>query len=173
MVDPYAPPMEGPAPARPPAAGTGPYSSYEPPQPDAYARPDPYARPEASESPRERRLRHERDASRERGAGREAAHGARPEPARPGAFWSVAAVGVGILGLARLVGFFAVQDDVPDDRVAPLLLATLGAITLSAGLALAAVLQRGLEVPWRAALLLGAGFFAVVGLLDLPGFGFL
>lgn len=154
MVDPYAPPAEGPVPTRPTtygAATTGQtYETYE-----------------TYESPRDRRTRHERE------HGREVRNEPRHEPAKPGLFWGIAAIGIGLLCLARLVAFFAVQDDIPNDQVAPALFATLGAITLSVGLALAAVLQRGLQVSWRIALLLGAGFFAIVGLPDIPGFGFL
>jgi hypothetical protein len=155
MVDPYAPPTEDlGGPTRPPAPGYGAGGqAYE----------TPYARPEAYESPRERRVRHERDRAREPHA----------EPARPGLFWAVAAVGIGLLCLARLVAFFAIQDEMANDRVAPALFAVLGAITLTAGLALAGMLQRGLSTPVRAALLLGAGFFAIVGLLGIPAFGLL
>lgn len=153
MVDPYAPPTEGPGIRPTPVYGTGPTQ-------DAYDRPA-----ERYETARERRVRHEREHDR--------LHEPRPEPARPGLFWAIAAVGIGLLCLARLVAFFAVQDELANDRVAPALFAVLGAITLSAGLALAAVLQRGLQVPWRIALLLGAGFFAVVGLPGVPAFGLL
>ena len=90
-------------------------------------------------------------------------HEPRTEPARPGLFWTVAAVGIGFLLLARLTLFFVLQDDLPAERVASALFATLGVIALSAGLCLAGLLQRGLATPWRVALLLGAGYFAVVG----------
>ena len=143
MVDPYAPPAETLAPTRPPTAVDAGGQAYETPYDQTYGR----------ETPRDRRIRHERDRPREM----------RPEPARPGLFWAVAAIGVGILCLARLMEYFAVQDTLANDQVVPALFGTLGIIALSAGLALAAVLQRGLAVPWRIALLLGAGFFAVVG----------
>ncbi len=149
MVDPYAPPKEGPAPQRPYAGG----QAYE----------TTYDRPYDYETPRERRMRREHDRPRE----------PHTEPANVGLFWAIAAIGIGLLCLARLIGFFAVQDGIANDAVAPLLFAVLGAITLAVGLTLAAVLQRGLQVPWRIALLLGAGFFAIVGLPDVPGFGFL
>jgi hypothetical protein len=154
MVDPYAPPTEGPT--RTPTYGaTG--QAYE-----TFDRPT--ERP-AYETARDRRVRHERERMHD--------HEPRTEPARPGLFWAVAAIGIGVLCLARLLEFFAVQDTLPSDQVAPALFAALGAITLSIGLTLAGVLQRGLQVPWRIALLLGGGFFAVVGLPGLPGFGLL
>lgn len=155
MVDPYAPPAEGPAPARPMAS---PGQAYETDD-------RPYDRYERYETPRDRRVRHERERTHD--------HEPRTEPARPGLFWAVAAIGIGLLCLARLVGFFAVVNALPNAQVAPGLFAVLGAIGLSAGLTLAAVLQRGLSVPARVALLLGGGFFAVVGLPGVPGFGFL
>lgn len=98
---------------------------------------------------------------------------ARPEPARPGVFWTVAAAGVGLLCLAHLLRFFVLVDDIPDEQVAPSLLGILGVIALAAGLALAALLQRGLTVPWRIALLLGAGYFATMasGWLNFLGVG--
>lgn len=94
-----------------------------------------------------------------------------PEPAKPGLFWVVAAIGVGLLLVARLVFYFTVVDDLPDGLAAPALFAMLGIVTLALGLCLAAVLQRGLATPWRVALLLGAGFFAIAGdgLGLLPG----
>jgi hypothetical protein len=152
MVDPYAPPTEGPA--RPPTAYTTGATGLTQ---ETYDRPV-----ERYETPRERRLRHEHERTHER-----------PEPARPGLFWAVAAVGVGLLCLARLLAYFAIQDTLPNDQVAPALFGVLGVLALSAGLALAAVLQRGLQVSWRIALILGAGFFAVVGLPAVPAFGLL
>jgi hypothetical protein len=89
--------------------------------------------------------------------------GPRPEPASPGVFWTVAALGVGLILLGRLILFFVTMDDMPDDYVAPSLFTTFGVIALSGGLALAGVFQRGLNITWRIALLLGAGYFAVSG----------
>lgn len=143
MVDPYAPPAEAPAPAPPATA----YETY-----GATAVHEPPRRTERPERPWRERERAE----------------PRTEPARPGLFWTIAAAGVGLLLLARLVLYFAVADELPGDRSAPAFVAVLGVIALSAGLALAAVLQRGLATPWRIALLLGAGFFAIAG-WDLDG----
>lgn len=155
MVDPYAPPTDAPAP-RGPLMGTAPLTQAydEPPAPETVRRPD---RPW-----RESRFDRRRDEP-------------RSEPARPGLFWVVAAVGIGLLCLARLVSYFAVAGDLDGDVSAPAFLAVLGLVALSAGLALAALLQRGLATPWRIALMLGAGVFAVVGWdgLGLLGFGIL
>lgn len=85
------------------------------------------------------------------------------EPARPGPFWIVAGIGIGLVLLARLVWYFTVAGDLPDGLETPTLFSVLGVITLSAGLALAGLLQRGLATPWRIALVLGAGFFALAG----------
>jgi hypothetical protein len=110
------------------------------------------------EPTRTRRWRHRRAARSE----------PRLEPAHPGLFWSIAAIGIGLLGLARLLLFFATSGNVPANQVAAGLFGVIGLVALSVCLACAAVLQRGLATPWRIALLLGAGYFAVVGL----GFGF-
>lgn len=149
MVDPYAPPRD--APRTPSSPAPAPALAYEPYEPAQTVREREQRRPE-------RRWREEREPH--------------TEPARPGLFWVVAAVGIGLLLLGRLVYYFAVADDLPGELNAPALFATLGVITLSAGLALAGVLQRGLATPWRIALLLGAGFFAVVG-WEPVGFGLL
>jgi len=138
MTDPYAPPAD-------PVAATT--STTYAPRPET---PAPYD-PTTYESPRERRLRHERDRDRPRA-----------EPARLGPFWTIAAVGVGLLCLARLVLFFAVSGGLPGNQVAGGLFAVVGLIAVAAGLA-CAVLQRGLATPWRIALLLGAAYFASVG----------
>ncbi|HJQ93853.1 MAG TPA: hypothetical protein VJ874_06165 [Candidatus Thermoplasmatota archaeon] len=95
----------------------------------------------------------------------------RAEPAHLGVFWTVAAVGIGLLALARLMLFFVLQDDLPGDQVASALFATLGVTALSVGLCLAGLLQRGLATPWRIALMIGAGFFAVAGAFPFGGFG--
>lgn len=152
MVDPYAPPTEGPV-TRTPTYGANAGAQYE----TSFERPY-----EGYETPRERRVRREHDRPRDR-----------HEPANPGLFWAIAAIGVGLLCLARLVVFFAIVNTLPGSQVASGFFAVAGAIALSAGLTLAAVLQRGLPIPARIALLLGGGFFAVVGLPNLPAFGFL
>jgi|SRR5688572_23019702 len=87
----------------------------------------------------------------------------RAPPAHPGVFWVLAAVGVGAVCVGRLLSFFVNVDDLPTEDIFPVFLAEAGAILLALGLALAAVLQRGLAVPWRIALLLGGGYFAVMG----------
>lgn len=144
MVDPYAPPMDAPAPSRT-ATGYAPTPLTQT-----------YDRPPAAEPPRRReRAWHDRDRDRE--------HEARSEPARPGLFWVVAGIGIGLLCLARLFLYFAVADTMAGDVSASAFMAVLGVVTLSVGLALAALLQRGLATSWRIALMLGAGFFAVVG----------
>jgi hypothetical protein len=156
MVDPYAPPTDD-APRSTPATAFAPVpelnSPAAPPLHDTLRRPE---RPE-----RTWRDRLDRD----RGLDREA----RTEPARPGLFWTVAAIGVGLLALGRLVLYFAVADDLPGDRNAPALFGVLGVIAVSAGLALAALLQRGLSMPVRTALMIGAGFFAAFGWDGIPG----
>jgi hypothetical protein len=83
-------------------------------------------------------------------------------PATPGPFWILAGAGIALLCLAHLIRFFAVIDDIPDDQVAAALFAILGVISLAIGLALAAILARGvpLGLGLRVALLLGAGYFA-------------
>jgi hypothetical protein len=91
----------------------------------------------------------------------------RSEPAHPGMFWVVAAVGVGLICLGTLVSFFTYMGDLDGEDVAPALFGVFGTIALAVGLALAAVLQRGLSTGIRVALLLGAGYFAVSG----NGFG--
>lgn len=162
MVDPYAPPQE--APSRP-------------------ARPAPYSEPYAPSSTASGGQLYQQtyepapvhDSARDRDRPwRRESHEPRAEPAKLGVFWTVAAVGIGLLCLARLMLFFVVQDDLPAEQVASALFATLGVIALSAGLCLAGLLQRGLHTPWRIALMIGAGFFAVAGgaapLLGLAGF---
>lgn len=96
-----------------------------------------------------------------------------PPPATPGMFWILAAAGIGVLLLAHLIHYLAVLDDIPDEQVAPGLFAIIGLSLLCVGLALAALLQRGLSVPARIALLLGSGYFAMTasGWLNLLGFG--
>lgn len=166
MVDPYAPPQES-AVNRPPRPG--PYAEpYEPASGgQVYQRT--YEPAPVHETPVQRDR-----ADRDRPWRRDDRHETQAEPARPGVFWTVAAVGIGLLALARLMLFFAVQDNLPNDQVASALFATLGVIALSAGLCLAGLLQRGLATPWRIALMIGAGYFAVAGgAAPLVGFAFL
>lgn len=85
------------------------------------------------------------------------------DPAHPGLFWVVAAIGVGLLCLARLFAFFTYVGDLDGEDVAPAIFSVFGVIALAIGLALAAVLQRGLSTPVRVALMLGAGYFALSG----------
>lgn len=154
MTDPFAPPAEAPARYEPTPRGDAARTVYEP----AAARTvyEPPTRTNLQDErdarwrrhEREDRLRHERDL---------------PQPARPGLFWVVAGIGIGLLLLARLVLYFTLVDELPDGVEAPALFAVLGVIGLSAGLALAGLLQRGLAVPWRIALVAAAGFFAVAG----------
>ena len=163
MTDPFAPPAEGaprrhdttrrdpPRPAYEPLASAG--TVYEPP---TRVTPEEERDARWRRNERDERLRHERDL---------------PQPARPGPFWAIAGVGIGLLLLARLVLYFTVVDELPDSVEAPALFAVLGVIGLSAGLALAGLLQRGLAVPWRIALVAAAGFFAVVGGWPTAGFG--
>ncbi|MEA3136104.1 MAG: hypothetical protein QOJ26_640 [Thermoplasmata archaeon] len=153
MVDPYAPPQETPnRPIRP-----APYT--EPYQPSGQVYQQTYEAAPTHETARDRPWR------------RSEAHEPHTEPAKLGLFWTVAAVGIGLLCLARLMLFFVVQDNLPNDQVASALFATLGIIALSLGLCLAGLLQRGLATPWRIALMIGAGFFAVSGGFPLGGFG--
>lgn len=163
MVDPYAPPHDSAArPARPP-----PYEAYQPAS-GGQVYESTYEPAPVHETPVSRD-RIERDRPWRRDDRREPA----TEPAHLGVFWTVAAVGIGLLALARLMLFFAMQDELPNDEVAGALFATLGAIALSAGLCLAGLLQRGLATPWRIALMIGAGYFAVAGAAaPLLGFGF-
>ncbi|MHB1260689.1 MAG: hypothetical protein ACYC2H_03125 [Thermoplasmatota archaeon] len=160
MVDPYVPPQES-TPNRPPRPG--PYA--EPYQPAAggqvYQRT--YEPAPVHEAPT--RERFDRDRPWRRDDRREP----NAEPAHLGMFWTVAAVGIGLLALARLMLFFAVQDNLPNDQVAGALFATLGVIALSAGLCLAGLLQRGLATPWRIALMIGAGYFAIGGAAPFVG----
>lgn len=94
-------------------------------------------------------------------------------PATPGMFWILAAAGIGVLLLAHLIHFLSVLDDLPDEQVAPGLFAIIGLALLCTGLALAALLQKGLSIPVRVALMLGSGYFAMTasGWLNLLGFG--
>lgn len=78
-------------------------------------------------------------------------------------FWVVAAVGIGLICLGTLISFFTYMGDLDGEDVAPALFGVFGGIALAVGLALAAVLQRGLSTGIRVALLLGAGYFAVSG----------
>jgi hypothetical protein len=123
---------------------------------------DPFAPPE--DPPRR-----PRSAARGAPAPRPAAEPSPPAPpaaheaAHAGTFWLVAAIGVGLLCLGHLVEFFTVVGDLDGKDVAPALFVVFGGIALAAGLALAALLQRGLSTPVRAALLLGAGYFASSG----------
>lgn len=149
MVDPYAPPMDNPPPR--PATAARPEGSLVEEYP-APATNEPLRRRDRDRPWRESRFERERE--------RDAP---RTEPARPGLFWIIAGLGIGLLCLARLVLFFAVADDLDGDVSAAALIAVFGVVTLAVGLTLAAVLQRGLATPWRIALLLGGGFFAVVG----------
>ncbi|HUR25742.1 MAG TPA: hypothetical protein VM327_07000 [Candidatus Thermoplasmatota archaeon] len=163
MVDPYAPPHDSSGrPARPvpyaepytPASST-PGQAYQQTYPETYP-PAPV---------------HDTARDRDRPWRRGDAHEPRTEPAHLGLFWTVAAVGVGLLALARLMLFFVVQDNLPNEQVASALFSTLGVIALSVGLCLAGLLQRGLATPWRIALMIGAGFFAVAGALPFGGLG--
>lgn len=88
-------------------------------------------------------------------------HDSGREPAHPGPFWLVAAVGIGLVVLGRIVLFFTNVGDLDGELVTPALFEALGVAALAVGLALAAVLQRGLSTGVRVALLLGAGYFAV------------
>ncbi|HJQ93851.1 MAG TPA: hypothetical protein VJ874_06155 [Candidatus Thermoplasmatota archaeon] len=90
------------------------------------------------------------------------------DPAHPGLFWVVAAIGIGLLCLGRLLSFFSYVGDLDGEDVAPAVFNVFGVLGLAVGLALAAVLQRGLSTGVRAALILGAGFFAMSG--DAYGF---
>jgi hypothetical protein len=160
MVDPYAPPRESANRPPRPAPGVEPYVPSNVAGTTGRTYQQTYEAPPLHETPRER----------DRPWRRDEAHEPPTEPARPGLFWTVAAVGIGLLCLARLIVFFAVSNDLPDEQVAPAFFATLGVITLSAGLALAALLQRGLAIPWRIALILGSGYFAAVaGAVPLIG----
>ena len=85
------------------------------------------------------------------------------DAAHPGLFWVVAAIGIGLLCLGRLLAFFTYVGDLDGEDVAPAVFGVFGILALATGLALAAVLQRGLSTPVRAALMLGAGFFALSG----------
>lgn len=164
MVDPYAPPKESASrPARP-APSSPTVEPYVPAGGRTYQQtyPPPYAPAPVHEAGRDR----------DRPWRRSEEHEPRTEPAQPGLFWTVAAVGIGLLCLARLMLFFVVSDELPGDQVAAALFATLGVIALAAGLALAGLLQRGLATPWRIALMIGAGFFATVaGSAPILGFG--
>lgn len=164
MVDPYAPPQD--SSGRPPRAApiAEPYvpstsgQVYQPTYPETR---------ETHKAPVQDGYR-----ERDRPWRRHDAHDEpRTEPAHLGLFWTVAAVGVGMLALARLMLFFVLQDDLPSEQVASALFATLGVIALSVGLCLAGLLQRGLATPWRIALMIGAGFFAVTGAFPFGGFG--
>lgn len=161
MVDPYAPPQD--SSGRPPR----PTPIAEPYRPSVGGQAYEQAYPESHPSPPVHETYRERDRRWRRGD----AHEPRAEPARPGLFWTVAAVGIGLLALARLMLLFVVQDGLPNDQVASALFATLGVIALSVGLCLAGLLQRGLATPWRIALLIGAGFFAVAGDFPFGGLG--
>ena len=149
MADPYAPPQDSPGrPARPaPVAEQAYPEAYQAPVRETYReRERPWRRHDAHDEPR-------------------------AEPAHLGLFWTVAAVGIGFLALARLMLFFVLQDNLPGEQVASALFATLGVIALSLGLCLAGLLQRGLATPWRIALMIGAGFFAVAGAFPFNGIG--
>jgi hypothetical protein len=82
-------------------------------------------------------------------------------PAHAGPFWLVAAVGVGLLCLGRLLLLLSYITDLEGEMVAPALFDVFGVLALAIGLALAALLQRGLSTGVRTALMLGAGYFAV------------
>lgn len=136
MADPFAPPTEPARRRRTPAAA--------PPSPPLAVPPyQPEAEPEPWEAPRESRPR--------------------SEPAHPGLFWVVAAIGIGLLCLGRLISFFSYMGDLDGEDVAPAIFNVFGTIALAVGLALAAVMQRGLSTAVRTALILGAGFFAMSG----------
>ncbi len=81
-------------------------------------------------------------------------------------WWAVAAAGVGLLLLARVV-FVLGEGNVADDAQGAAVVAALGRVALGGGLAAAALLQRQLAMGLRLALLLGAAFVAVWG-LPLP-----
>ena len=85
------------------------------------------------------------------------------DPAHPGLFWVIAAIGIGLLCLGKLMSFFTYVGDLDGEDVAPAVFGVFGTIALAVGLALAAVMQRGLSTPVRVALILGAGFFAMSG----------
>src|SRR5688572_20083798 len=95
MVDPYAPPEE--APARRPERPLPPVEPYTATTSGQVYR-QTYDEPPAHEAYRDR----------DRPWRRGDSHAPRTEPARPGLFWMVAAFGVGLLCLARLMLFFAV-----------------------------------------------------------------
>jgi hypothetical protein len=82
-------------------------------------------------------------------------------PAHAGPFWLVAAIGVGLLCLGRLLLLLSYITDLEGEMVAPALFDVFGVLALAIGLVLAALLQRGLSTAVRAALMLGAGYFAV------------
>jgi hypothetical protein len=158
MVDPYAPPQDTAGrPARP-----APYAEPYVPTAGSQVYQQTYEAPPPHDASRDRDRPWRRDAH---------DHEPRTEPARLGLFWTVAAVGIGLLALSRLMLFFVLQDDLPGEQVASALFATLGVIALSVGLCLAGLLQRGLATPWRIALMIGAGFFAVAGAFPFGGFG--
>ena len=161
MVDPYAPPQD--TAARPPR----PAPVAEPYRPSASGQVYEQTYPATGPTPV-----YDTDRDRHRPWRRHDAHDEpRAEPAHLGLFWTVAAVGIGLLALSRLMLFFVLQDDLPNEQVASALFATLGVIALSVGLCLAGLLQRGLATPWRIALLIGAGFFAVAGAFPFGGLG--
>lgn len=165
MVDPYAPPKDSTGrPTRP-----GPYAEPYTPSTGAQAYEQTY--PESYKPTPVNDTIRDRDRDRDRPWRRSDSHEPRTEPANLGRFWTVAAVGIGLLALARLMLFFVVQDNLPDEQVASALFATLGVIALSVGLCLAGLLQRGLATPWRIALMIGAGFFAVTGAFPFGGLG--
>jgi hypothetical protein len=160
MVDPYAPPQDSSARPSRPAPVAEPYRPSTSGQ--VYEQTYP-----ASASPV-----YDTHRDRDRPWRRHEAHDEpRAEPAHLGLFWTVSAVGIGLLALSRLMLFFVLQDDLPNDQVASALFATLGVIALSIGLCLAGLLQRGLATPWRIALMIGAGFFAVAGAFPFGGVG--
>ena len=85
----------------------------------------------------------------------------RAAPAHAGPFWLVAAIGIGLLCLGRLLLLLSYITDLEGEMVAPALFDVFGVLALSVGLALAALLQRGLTTGVRAALMIAAGYFAV------------
>lgn len=117
---------------------------------------DPFAPP--SDAPRTRRPKTPA-ADAHHGSADDAAP--RREPAHAGTFWIVAGIGIGLLALARVIQFFTYVGDLDGEDMAPAIFGLFGAVTLTVGLALAALLQRGLSAGVRAALIIAAGYFAL------------
>lgn len=118
---------------------------------------DPFAPP--SDAPRARRAPAKAPAEDPEYAPREA--NPRSEPAHAGTFWLVAGIGIGLLALARVIQFFTYVGDLDGEDMAPAIFGLFGALALTVGLALAALLQRGLSAGVRTALMIAAGYFAL------------